>query len=917
MDESTLDDPSAPGPQGLDFDATSASVLGGLFGEAERPRVGRYAVLRPLGSGAMGRVFAARDTSLQRDVALKLLHVERGGDAKARARFLREARALGRVSHPNVVEVFEVGVHGGDVFIAMELLRGQTLRAWMHAEPRTWGQTLEVLLQLGAGLAAAHAAELVHRDVKPANAWVGEDGRARVIDFGLAMADANDLSETDSSASRLREALEVASSKLTRTGAIVGSPAYMAPEQLMHRSATEASDQFSFCVTAFEALHGRRPFEGFTPLQLLDAIQRGSIVRTDDDTPRWIDRILARGLEAQASDRWASMEALVAALRRGPSRRWVGLGGVSLIGAGLAGALAWPSSTTQGCMRHDLPSWDAEVRRSLKSRVAATDVAFERDIAGPLDAWSDAWSARHRETCEAGSDAEGFDRTLHCLDVARERFGDTVAVLDGLEPGRVGEAVAVAAGVSKIPTCTEARSEASDRALRALSRIAALDRAGRYEEAIAAAKEALVYAEDPRARAELLQVAASAALHSERGADAVSLGEQAYFLALREGLDGLAVEAVIVIVAALGRDGELEAAQRWYETGVAMVENTEDPTASRGELEESLGLALFTAGRPEEAVARYDAAIDALPADRPTRLATLQGDRGNALLDAGRFEEGRAALARSLDAMKAAYGPDHAMVGIGHTNLGSAFAMSGEYAEARPHFVEALRISRLLNDPKALGLALGSMGLIEQATGNYDEARPYLEQSLEAFESIGEPSSPRVLAGLHNLALNAQARGDLEDAERQLWALLERKRAKLGPDHVSLGSTYDALGNNYVQRDRFEDAQPNFREALRILEGALGSEHPDLVFPLLGLGQCAAALGLQDEAIRQFRRALRLSEQDGVDPELLHDARIGLAKALRAAGGRDDEARRLLAKARASAVEREDAAALEAVEAAG
>jgi tetratricopeptide (TPR) repeat protein/tRNA A-37 threonylcarbamoyl transferase component Bud32 len=916
VDESTVDDPSAPGPGGLDFDATSAAVLGGLFGEAKRPRVGRYEVLRPLGSGAMGRVFAARDVELDREVALKLLHVERGQDTKARGRFLREARALARVSHPNVVEVFEVGVHEGDVFIAMELLRGKTLRAWVKAEERSAKEVLRVLIGVAEGLAAAHRAGLVHRDVKPANVWVGDDGRPRVIDFGLAMTERDVLSETNqsSSSASLREALDAASSKLTRTGAMVGSPAYMAPEQLTQGRANEASDQFSFCITAFEALHGQRPFVGTTPLQLLEAMQRGSISRTDDDTPWWIDRILARGLEFGASARWPKMEALVAALRRGPRRRWLA-GGTAAVGlSALAAFAARPIPIAEGCARHELSAWNADVRGRVAVRTGAPSEAFERDIAGPIDRWAEGWSSEHAVMCDAGPDAEAFDETLHCLDVVRTQFTETVALFDALEVGQVAEAVRLAGVVDGLPTCTEPEGRVDDDAMRVAARVIALDAAGRWGEAIRVGREALPDVREPRSRALLLGTMASAAGSADLKRDAAAFAEESYFLALRVGDETRAIRSAAEVVSAVGTLGELDAAKRWHALGVARVEFAADPTASSGRLDEALGVALYYGGKPAEAVEAYDRAVEAAGTSNPLRLASLQGDRGNALVDAGRLVEGRAALTKALDSYIDTHGPDHPTVATGHTNLGAAFAISGEFDQAKPHFAEALRITRIGEpEPKGLGMALGNMGLAAHSAGDYEEAQAFLEEALSEFEKSGDPTNPRVLFTLNNLAVNAQARGDFEGAERQLWSLLERKRTAFGPDHDQVGRTYDALGDNDLRQQQYAEAEPHFREALRIFEAALGAEHPDLVYPLIGLGRCASELGRHDEAIATLRRGVRLGQREGVDPSLLHDVRVALGKAFFAAG-EQAEGRRVLSEARASAIEREDSSHVDQVD---
>jgi hypothetical protein len=262
-------------------------------------RIGRYEVRGEVGAGAMGVVYAAWDPELRRKVALKVLRPEAaltGDSSSARARLLREARLLATVSHPNVVAVYDVGAMGDDVFIAVELVEGRSLAEWITEERPRWREVVGVFTQIARGLAAAHASGLVHRDVKPANLLLGHDGRARVTDFGLATAPAAGAvsgvraSTTDSIA--------------TRTGAVVGTPAYMAPEQYAGRGADARSDQFSFCVSLGEALTGERPVAGATADDL----------REQCNAPVALLRVVARGLSARAADRFDSMTAIASAL---------------------------------------------------------------------------------------------------------------------------------------------------------------------------------------------------------------------------------------------------------------------------------------------------------------------------------------------------------------------------------------------------------------------------------------------------------------------------------------------------------------------------------------------------------------------------------------------------------------------------
>jgi formylglycine-generating enzyme required for sulfatase activity/tRNA A-37 threonylcarbamoyl transferase component Bud32 len=287
-------------------------------------RIGRYLIIERVGSGAMGVVYGAYDPELDRKIALKLLKGrELGQEDAARARLLREAKAMARLAHQNVIAVHDVGVVDGQVFLAMEFLGGGTLKSWLAARPRRWREVLDVFIAAGRGLAAAHAAGLVHRDFKPENVLLDKEGRPRVVDFGLAReataAPDGSGAVTLAAAERSGSHLET----LTRTGAIMGTPAYMAPEQITGEPTDERTDQFSFCVALYEALYGERPFRGESLLRLLHNVTEGELEPTpgDREVPAWIRRALLRGLRPDPAQRWASMAPLITALEDDPAAR--------------------------------------------------------------------------------------------------------------------------------------------------------------------------------------------------------------------------------------------------------------------------------------------------------------------------------------------------------------------------------------------------------------------------------------------------------------------------------------------------------------------------------------------------------------------------------------------------------------------
>jgi serine/threonine protein kinase len=285
----------------LAMEDVRARAARALFGTAAPARVGRFEVRGAIAGGGMGMVYEAYDTKLDRRVALKLVHPRLHGTPHARERLIAEARVLARLDHPNVVPVHDFVEVDGQIVIVMELIAGQTLAAWERARVRSWREIAAVYHEAGRGLAAAHALGIVHRDFKPANVIVGDDGRVRVLDFGLARVDVE--LETPQPGERPCE--------------VLGTLAFTSPEQLAGDLATAASDQFSFCVALHRALHGVAPFAGGDAITLAAAIRAGRVARGEGRRiPRWLQRVVERGLAAAPAERHASMQVLLANLDR-------------------------------------------------------------------------------------------------------------------------------------------------------------------------------------------------------------------------------------------------------------------------------------------------------------------------------------------------------------------------------------------------------------------------------------------------------------------------------------------------------------------------------------------------------------------------------------------------------------------------
>ncbi|HVO31312.1 MAG TPA: serine/threonine-protein kinase, partial [bacterium] len=413
-----------------------------LRGEA----VGRYLLGDRIGEGGMGVVYSAYDPQLDRAVAVKLVRIEgedRRGRDELKARLLREARAMARLSHPNVVAVYDAGEWNDRVFLAMELVRGATtLKAWLAASTRSWREILRVFREAGRGIAAAHAAGVIHRDVKPDNILLDVDGRARITDFGIARAE--DVAEP-------AEIAGVETPDLTRAGRVVGTPAYMAPEVLFGAPADARSDEFSFCVTLHLALYGKRPYPD-------NRIREGALVHAaepppDSRVPPAVRRILLRGLSLRPEDRYPTMEALLADLERAGARGWQGAalaaGVVSVALVAMAVASRHPRENGLcGEMRPLAGAWDADTRAAMASAFEGADAkagaaTWARASKG-LERTATEWQGALTATCRAPDDGARLLRVA-CLEKQRDRFRMLAGVLEKADADVVAHASTAAA----------------------------------------------------------------------------------------------------------------------------------------------------------------------------------------------------------------------------------------------------------------------------------------------------------------------------------------------------------------------------------------------------------------------------------------------------------------------------------------
>ncbi len=424
-------------------------------------RVGRYEVVEQLGAGGMGTVYRAKDPELGRDVALKIMHARgRTGD-----RLLREAQAMAKLSHPNVVAVHDVGKHGDDVFVAMELVEGKTLSAWRRERKRSTAEVLDVFAEAGAGLAAAHAAGLVHGDFKPDNVIVGNDGRVRIVDFGLARAGSAEddtLHRRDSGSG------------------VVGTPAYMAPEQFRREAIDESTDQFSFCVALWQALYDQLPFAGDTLEEVEAAVTEGRLREPPSgaDVPARIRQILERGLAVDPKARHPAMAQLLPHLARRTSSTFRTAFATAALASALAVAFGiWYARADQApdpCATagDELQGvWDAEVKTAAKAAFVASgrphaNATYTR-VETVLDGHAAAWAAMRVDACretrvhrrQSQADLDLRDR---CLDERLEQLRAFASALaDEPSASLIDNAVYRAFDLGHIEDCADAKALAA------------------------------------------------------------------------------------------------------------------------------------------------------------------------------------------------------------------------------------------------------------------------------------------------------------------------------------------------------------------------------------------------------------------------------------------------------------------------
>ena len=891
--------------------------------------VGRFVVLGELGAGGMGVVYAAYDPELDRKVALKFLRSEHGSPA-ARARQLREAQALARLNHPHVVAIHDVGALGDRVWLALEFVEGRTLGAWLAERRWWWREVLEVMLQAGRGLQAAHAAGLVHRDLKPDNVMVGDDGRVRVMDLGLARLGAGELAaaaETTATQPELRPELAMLATPVTHAGAVMGTPGYMAPEQLFGLEVGPAADVFAFAVTLWEALLGARPYAGRSFAELVASLRAGKIEAPPRGrrVPRWLRRVIERGLAVAPEQRWPSMQEFLAQLSRGQRRAQLRLAGVGLAVAGLVGLGVWVAQRADRAQRQVACAaagdsidavWNAEVRAQVRDGLVATGIGHAPTTAEKLMPWLDRraeeWRAARTGACEAASlegrwDADTLDRSVWCLDERRAELATLVEELAVADGEVVQKAVKVAAGLEPAASCLDAGRlarlpappETGREGLRAvqrtLARAANLAAAGQQAEAQAAAREARSEAEafgwPPLIAAAdyWIGVALAGSGAYEEGARAL---EDSYFAALEGEAISVAADAArsLARVLAVELARPVEARSWLRHAGVLVRELEAEPGLRSALVIVGRGIQHVGAGEYVEARGQYERALEIREAilgpDHPEVAAVLV-NLGDTHWRRGEYAEAIELFTRALAISEAAFGSEHPELMSNLNGLGLVRRRMGAFAEARVLHTRALQIGEraLGRDHISLATTIGSLANVSFDTGAYAEAQGLYERAIAIQEAALGPEHPDLGGLLNNLANVRYEQGAIAEARAPYERALAIWEKALGPEHPSVAIT---LANLAMVHGKLGDHRQGLAleaRALALQEKTFGPEHPSVATTLVNMAHAHVALGAKAEARRLYERALAIEEKAvGPDHPGLEYALVGLAELALEAG---------------------------------
>lgn len=880
--------------------------------------LGRYLILEVLGEGGMGVVYSAYDPELDRKVAIKLLQPELRSSALADpTRLVREAQALARLSHPNVIAVHDVGTLPDDrVFIAMELVDGETLRRWLRAQPRSWREVVAVMLGAGSGLAAAHAAGLVHRDFKPDNVLVGRDGRVRVMDFGLARLQR--LAEEEPRASRDSdlqvEARSPLSAPLTVAGTVLGTPAYIAPEIYREQPADERADQFSFGVTMYEALFGIRPYHR---KDLRAGVATPMQPPTPARVPAPIQRVVMRAIAIDPAARYPTMDALLAELAIDPDaarrRRLVGGGAAAAaaaiaIAAGVAMSSAGAPSREPPCRGIDrrlAGIWDDAARREIGAAFGkATPLFGARAFAvveRALDTYATAWATTATESCEAtrirGTQTEDV-LTLRqgCLDQRLEELRAVAGVFRNADATLVERAETVVAGLEPVRRCSNiellraperATDEQQARLRPLLPKLADAKAALGAGQFLAAglAVRALVDGSKEAgfepALAEALLLRGTLLLQLGKGADAVTALTDAVWSAMRGRREDIVATAALAAAQASAQFVHKPAEARIW-LGLAAASATRigvDPKLEQKRLE-VLGIIEAESGNLPAAIAAHEQALVLATRardDGPEGIWANEQMLGSTLAKSGAWIKALPHFERALALREAMVGPEHPDIALILSMLGASYNRAGERAKARAAYGRALAIRERAFGPDSprLAVTLNNYAHHQRTQGNHVDALAAILRAKQIVEKAPGTAHPmyHTIATTHAETLHTAGR--LAEARAAFDAVLALEEQTRSP---VLATTLASRASLAVAEKQWTAAAAFAERAIAGFEASGGSDNPELGRPLTTLAEARLALRRPADARALVERALAIGAKANASDTELAPTRAVLAR---------------------------------------
>lgn len=884
----------------LDRCASCRELVGGvrraLSGDGAEPsdsmslpagaRIGRFEIDAVLGRGAMGVVYAARDPRLERPVALKLLRADRDADDRqdAPSSLLAEAKAMAQVAHPNVVAVYDVDAvpeSDTDLYVAMELVDGETLRAFIETGPHGWRQVLELMLGAGRGLATAHRAGVLHRDFKPENVLIGVDRRARVTDFGLARACA--VGDPRAPVELVR----------TQTS-IAGTPAYMAPELFGGAPGSPSSDQFSFCVTLFETLTGGRPFAG-EDLDSVLAEARAGRHRwpADRPVPAAVRRVVARGLAADPADRWPTMDALLDGLASAGSRRrsrWMlaaaSTGLIVVAGSLLAFRSGAPAEEPCAAVTGPIDEvWNPTRGTALAKQFERAGVGDAYRLAGAaLDRYARDWSAMRVDACEAThvrreQSPELLDLRMLCLDRRLSELRATADQLASAGAPVLADAPRIVGGLAGVGECADVA------ALRALV----------PPPASAAGRERLASLQGELDRALAADAAGDAA-------GAKTLAERVVAEARALDYGPLLAEALQVSAASLIDLGELDGAEAALNEALTVASKARDHQRVANI---SVARVYFVGARKQqlEAALALTSAAEAAVAQAggdPGMAASLHMNVGVVYDLAGKRAEAERELTEALRLFRQR-GADTPREGDVLHNLGALAMDRGDYPGSRAWFEQALALRRRVLGAQhpAVADTLVGLGAIARREQHNADARAYYDQAAAIYRAVYGDEHAQLGAVYNNLAIIGEVEGRLDQALTDHQRALEIRRATYGEEHPLIAQSLNGIGNTLSAQGKHAEALTHYQESLALRRTVYPAGHPGIAIGLHGLAGALSATGDIAGAVAARQEALDFLEQAEVDPLDLAEIRFAHAEDLWTVGNRR-EAIALARRARTS-----------------